>query len=147
MGSVPEEQAGVGSAVNDITRLMATALGIAVIGSAMNSIYSNRVTGAVSALPVEEAAAAQDSVGAALQIAASLPDDSGATLSAAAAEAFSDAFGLAILIGAGVVLLGALVVARSMPARQQPLPEARPTQPNPTTKRSNDDHRRNRTRP
>ena len=112
--------------MNDITGLMATALGIAVIGSAMNSIYSNRVTGAVSALPGEEAAAAQDSVGAALQIAASLPDDSGATLSAAAAEAFSDAFGLAILIGAGVILLGALVVSRVMPAWQQPLAEAKP---------------------
>ena len=126
MGAVPEEKAGVGSAMNDITRLMASALGIAVIGSAMNSIYSTRVTTAVAALPTEEAAAAKDSVGAALEIAASLPDDSGAALSAAATEAFTDAFGLAILIGAGVVLLGALVVARTMPARHQPLPEAKP---------------------
>ena len=125
MGAVPEEQAGVGSAMNDITRLMATALGIAVIGSAMNSIYSNRVTAAVAALPTEDAAAAKDSVGAALQIAATLPDDSGAALSAAAAEAFTDAFGLAALIGAGVTLLGAVVVARVMPARQQALPETK----------------------
>ena len=44
----------------------------------------------------------------------------------AAAEAFTDAFGLAILIGAAVTLLGALVVARVMPARQEPLPEAKP---------------------
>ena len=42
----------------------------------------------------------------------------------AAAEAFTDAFGLAILIGAAVTLLGTLVVARVMPARQQPPPEA-----------------------
>lgn len=126
MGAVPEEKAGVGSAINDLTRLMATALGIAVIGSAMNSIYSSRVAAAVTALPAEAAAAAKDSVGAALQIAASLPGDSGAALSTAAAEAFTDAFGLAILIGAAVILLGALVVARVMPARQQPLPEAKP---------------------
>jgi Na+/melibiose symporter-like transporter len=127
MGAVPEEKAGVGSAINDLTRLMATALGIAVIGSAMNSIYSSRVAAAVTALPAgTAAAAAKDSVGAALQIAASLPGDSGAALSAAAAEAFTDAFGLAILIGAAVTLLGALVVARVMPARQEPLPEAKP---------------------
>jgi len=80
----------------------------------------------VTALPAEVAAAAKDSVGAALQIAASLPGESAAALSAAAAEAFTDAFGLAILIGAAVTLLGALVVARTMPARQQPLPEAKP---------------------
>jgi len=126
MGAVPEEKAGVGSAMNDITRLIATALGIAVIGSAMNSIYSSRVAAAVTALPAGPAAAAKDSVGAALQIAASLPGDSGAALSAAAAAAFTDAFGLAILIGAAVTLLGALVVARVMPARQEPLPEAKP---------------------
>ena len=126
MGSVPEEKAGVGSAINDLTRLIATALGIAVIGSAMNSIYSSRVAAAVTALPAEVAAAAKDSVGAALQIAASLPGESGAALSAAAAEAFTDAFGLAILIGAAVIFLGALVVARTMPARQQPLSEAKP---------------------
>ena len=126
MGSVPEEKAGIGSAINDLTRLIATALGIAVIGSAMNSIYSSRVAAAVTALPAEVAAAAKDSVGAALQIAASLPGESGAALSAAAAEAFTDAFGLAILIGAAVTLLGALVVARTMPARQQPLSEAKP---------------------
>ena len=92
----------------------------------MNSIYSSRVAAAVTTLPAEAAAVAKDSVGAALQIAASLPGDSGAALSAAAAEAFTDAFGLAILIGAAVILLGALVVARVMPARQEPLPEAKP---------------------
>ena len=123
MGAVPEEKAGIGSAMNDITRLIATALGIAVIGSAMNSIYSSKVAAAVAALPAEAATAAKDSVGAALQIAASLPGDSGAALSAAAAQAFTDAFGLAILIGAAVTLLGAVVVARVMPARQEPLSE------------------------
>ena len=128
MGAVPEEKAGVGSAMNDITRLMATALGIAVIGSAMNSIYRSKVAAAVTGLPAEAAAAAKDSVGAALQIAASLPGDAGAALSAAATAAFTDAFGLAILIGAAVTLLGALVVARVMPPRQQPLPETKPEQ-------------------
>ena len=119
MGAVPEEKAGIGSAINDLTRLIATALRIAVIGSAMNSIYSSRVAAAVPALPAEAAEAAKDSVGAALQIAASLPGDSGAALSAAASEAFTDAFGLAILIGAAVILLGALTVASVMarPAR------------------------------
>jgi EmrB/QacA subfamily drug resistance transporter len=126
MGSVPEEKAGVGSAVNDLTRLIATALGIAAIGSAMNSLYSSKIAAAVTALPAAVAEAAKDSVGAALQIATTLPADSGAALSAAATEAFTDAFGLAMLIGAAVVFLGAVVVGRMMPAREEPLPEAKP---------------------
>ncbi|MEE8491537.1 MAG: MFS transporter, partial [Acidimicrobiia bacterium] len=129
MGSVPEEKAGVGSAVNDLTRLVATALGIAAIGSAINSLYSSKVAVAVTALPAEVAEAAKDSVGAALQIATTLPADSGAALASAATEAFTDAFGLAMLIGAAVVFLGAVVVGRMMPASQDPLTE--PSEPTP----------------
>ena len=133
MGSVPEEKAGVGSAVNDLTRLIATALGIAAIGSAMNSLYSSKVAAAVTALPAEMAEAAKDSVGAALQIATTLPTDSGAALASAATEAFTDAFGMAILIGAAVVFLGAVVVGKMMPASQDtPLTEpSGPTPPPP----------------
>ena len=126
MGAVPEEKAGVASATNDVTQLTASALGVAVIGAAMYSIYSTRIADAVAALPAEAAAAVKDSVGAALQIVATLPGDSGAALSTAAVEAFTDAFGLALLIGAGVTLLGAVVVARVMPARQEPVLKARP---------------------
>jgi EmrB/QacA subfamily drug resistance transporter len=124
MGAVPEEQAGVASATNDITRLMAGALGIAVIGAAMYSFYSSRIADAVVGLPVAVAAAAQDSVGAALQIAETLPNDVGTALAVAAREAFTDAFGLAVLIGAAIALLGIGVVATKMPPRPQPLPES-----------------------
>src|SRR5213076_1125122 len=43
MGAVPIEKAGVGSAVNDATRLFGAALGVAVIGSVAASLYSNRL--------------------------------------------------------------------------------------------------------
>jgi EmrB/QacA subfamily drug resistance transporter len=124
MGSVPEEQAGVASATNDITRLMATALGIAALGAAMYSIYSTRIADAVAALPPAAAAAAQGSVGAALQLVTTLPGDAGTALTIAAREAFTDAFGLAALIGAVVVLLGVAVVAKKMPPRPQLLSES-----------------------
>lgn len=119
MSAVPAEKAGVASAMNDITRLTATALGTAVIGSAMYSIYSSKIATAAAALPQTAAAAARDSVGAAMQIAASLPGETGAQLSAAAADAFTEAFGLAVLIGAGITLLGALLLARVLPEQKQ----------------------------
>ena len=40
MGSLPREKAGVGSAVNDTTRQMGGALGVAIIGSVVSSVYA-----------------------------------------------------------------------------------------------------------
>lgn len=117
MGAVPWGKVGVGSAVNDVTRLVSGALSVAVIGSTMYSIYSSRVADALAALPTEAAEAAKDSVGAAVQIAASLPGEAGPALAAAARDAFTDAFGLAMLMGAGISLVGAVLVAKFMPAR------------------------------
>ena len=53
MGAVPEEKAGVASAMNDVTRQVAGALGIAVIGSLVSSLYATRVEDATGALPAE----------------------------------------------------------------------------------------------
>jgi Major Facilitator Superfamily len=43
MGVVSKEQAGVGSAVNDTTRLLGGTLGVAVIGSVAASLYAGRL--------------------------------------------------------------------------------------------------------
>ena len=42
MGSLPLAKAGVGSAVNDTTRQVGGALGVAIIGSVLSSIYGSR---------------------------------------------------------------------------------------------------------
>ena len=117
MGSVPRAHAGVGSAMNDVTRMVGGALGVAVIGSILNSLYSDRMAAAVAGLPERAADVASDSVGGAMQIAASLPGASGEALRTAAGSAYTDSFGLAVLAGTGLAALGAVAVARLMPAR------------------------------
>ena len=74
MGSLPLAKAGVGSAVNDTTRQVGGALGVAVLGSVFNSIYTSSVTDGLSAssLPASAVATAKDSVGGALAVAASI---------------------------------------------------------------------------
>src|SRR5205814_516165 len=73
MGAVPTEKAGVGSAVNDATRLFGAALGVAVIGSIAASLYSTRLASTIpSGLPEQAAAAAKGSVGGALVAAKAL---------------------------------------------------------------------------
>src|ERR687891_2391945 len=51
MGSLPLAKAGVGSAVNDTTRMVGGALGVAMIGSLMSSAYGSAMEGISSALP------------------------------------------------------------------------------------------------
>ncbi len=80
MGAVPGNKAGVGSAMNDVTRQVAGALGIAIIGSVINSIYSSVVSSAVADLPAAASEAAGDSVGAAMAISATLPLNAGDAL-------------------------------------------------------------------
>src|SRR5207253_2413274 len=65
MGVVPRAKAGVGSAVNDATRLLGATLGVAVIGSVYASLYASRLTSALPAgLPAATARTAHASVGA-----------------------------------------------------------------------------------
>jgi hypothetical protein len=115
MSAVPEAKAGVGSAMNDVNRQVAGALGVAIIGSASSSLYSAKVDSATARLPHGAAHTATDSVGGAAAVAAHLPAGAADALTAAAHGAFTDAIGLALLIGTGVMLTAALLVKRYLP--------------------------------
>jgi hypothetical protein len=132
MGSLPPGKFGVGSAMNDTTRMVGGALGVAVIGSVLNAAYASSIGPALAGLPAA-AAAASNSVGAATQVAAQL-GAAGGPLVAAAQAAFIDGLGTAVLVAIGFTLAGALVAllflpARPAPATAQPQPEA--VQPGP----------------
>ena len=120
MGAVPEANAGIASAMNDVTRMVAGAFGVAVIGSVINTAYSGRMDEAVAGLPPEAASAAGDSVGAASKIASTIPAEAGIRLADAAKAAFTDALGLAVLVSAGVALTGAVLIAKFMPPHHLP---------------------------
>ncbi len=119
MGAVPVSKAGVASATNDVTRQVAGAIGVAVVGSAFNSAYATNMATAVAQLPPDLAAGASNSIGAARQIAANLPGNAGSALFGAAQQAFVDAMGSAILVAVGVALLGAVLVTLFMPAEHE----------------------------
>jgi hypothetical protein len=121
MGSLPLGQAGVGSAMNDTTRQVGGALGVAIVGSILSSSYSSHMAAAVKGLPPQAAAAARNSVGTATAV-AHQAGAAGATLLHAAHTAFVNAMGDAVLVASGVALLGALVSLIWLPAR--PLEEA-----------------------
>lgn len=115
MGAVPVAKGGVASATNDVTRQVAGAIGVAVIGSVFNSAYRTNLEPVVGQLPPEAAEAASNSIGAALAIAGQLPAEAGAALIAAARQGFVDAMGAAIWIPVVLAFIGALVVLKFLP--------------------------------
>jgi hypothetical protein len=125
MGVVPLAKAGVGSAVNDATRLLGSALGVAVIGSVYASLYQTRLA---ERLPGELAPrlahTAHESVGGALALAnrASLRGHPalGNAVHAATSNAFFHGFSAACLLAAGVGAAGAIVSLLLLPAHPAP---------------------------
>jgi hypothetical protein len=119
MSSLPLAKAGVGSAVNDTTRQIGGAIGVAVIGSVFSSIYGSQVGDAIAGQPVPPGVAdnIKDSVGFALQAAARIGGEAGAALADTARTAFIDGFHAALLVGGSVAVVGAIFVALFLPAR------------------------------
>jgi hypothetical protein len=122
MGAVPRAKAGVGSAINDSTRLIGGTLGVAVIGSVYASVYAARLTAALpAALPAPAAAAARQSVGAAYAAAGQLTALGHPALGQALQHASTSAFlrGLTIgaLVAGGVAAFGALLAVLFLPAQ------------------------------
>ena len=111
MGSLPIAKASVGSAVNDATRTTGGALGVAIMGSIMSSGYRGEMDA------IGAGAAAHDSLSGALATAAGLGGEAGARLAATAQEAFVSGMHSAVLVGAAIALVGALVARLFLPAR------------------------------
>jgi EmrB/QacA subfamily drug resistance transporter len=120
MGSLPREKAGVGSAMNDTTRQIGGALGVAVLGSVFTSAYSSGLSTVLTRLPTQVAAEVESSVGAALGVAQRIGGTAGSGLATVATNSFIDAMGRALVLGSLVALAGALVSLIWLPNRAEP---------------------------
>jgi EmrB/QacA subfamily drug resistance transporter len=110
MGSLPPERANIGSAVNDTTRELGGALGVAIVGSVMSSLYATQLADALPAgVPAPVAEAARESLGAGVQL--------GPDVAEAAREAFVHAMSGASIVVALVAAFGAFIAWRYLPAR------------------------------
>lgn len=132
MASVPLAKAGVGSAMNDTTREVGGALGVAVLGSVFSSAYSSEIGSALTGLPAELAVQAKDSVGAATIIASQIGGETGRALAEASKIAFVDSLSTTLLVAAAVSLFGAIVTAIFLPSRGGTLTDDSPEMEHPS---------------
>jgi EmrB/QacA subfamily drug resistance transporter len=117
MSSLPPDQAGVGSAINDAARQIGAAAGVAVLGSIWASSYQRTlVAGATkSGLAHATVAAGSTSIGAALATAKTLPPARGDLLVSIAKNAFVHGSDVANVVAAVVLVAGAALAWHYLP--------------------------------
>jgi hypothetical protein len=116
MAAVPERDAGVGSAVNDVSRQLGGALGVAVIGSFVSSAYRTELRHTLRGeVPPSAVRAAGSSIGVAEQTARSMPPNLATTLTRAADHAFVSAMTGGFRVSIVVVILAFAVAATMVP--------------------------------
>ncbi|MFD8418415.1 MFS transporter [Streptomyces sp. NPDC059466] len=116
MQALPREKAGSASALSNVFRQVGGALGIAVLGSVLSSAYRNGIEGKLSLLPPGLRHTAGESIEATLGVAAKL-GPRGDALVTPANDAFLHAMHVTALCGAGVAIVGAVIVAVFLPGR------------------------------
>ncbi|MEU1376383.1 MFS transporter [Streptomyces triculaminicus] len=119
MQSLPREKAGSGSAVNNTFRQIGGALGVAVLGSVLSTVYRDGVSDRLAAVPglSEEARhEAGESIEATLTVARGL-GPAGRELVGPAHDAFIHAMHVTVLGASAFALLGALVAVLFLPAK------------------------------
>jgi predicted MFS family arabinose efflux permease len=117
VSSLPVAKQGVASAMNDTTREVGSALGIALLGSMYSSGYQSSVDTAVAQLPAGAGHAVSESAAAGLQVAHQIGGDAGAQLAGAVRVAFMDGLGSALTIGAVVLVAAAALIFAIAPRR------------------------------
>jgi hypothetical protein len=115
MSAVPSRRAGAGSAMNDATRELGAALGIALMGSLAASRYTASLAHVTKNLPASVKHQANVSLADALGAADKLGGPAGAVLRAGAEHAFISGIQLAVTVGAILAAISAFIVFRNLP--------------------------------
>ncbi|HKV83916.1 MAG TPA: MFS transporter [Ktedonobacterales bacterium] len=113
--SLPVSKQGVASAVNDASREVGSALGIAILGSILNQQYRSGVAGAYAGLPHAVAAGVRSSIAFTSSPLVHEFGPAGQRLVTQAEIAFVHGVDSAVLVGAGLLLVAAVVIGALAP--------------------------------
>jgi EmrB/QacA subfamily drug resistance transporter len=138
MGSVPVAQSGVGSAMNNTTRQIGSALGIAILGTILNSAYITTVKAVNWPVPLQPQAleAIQSSIQGAHIVAQSIPDSQLAQMIINKAnEAFVTGASHALVVAGIILTVASGITLIILPSRVR-TPVGGPAAGQPTTVKS-----------
>ena len=118
VSNAPDSKQGVASAVNDATREIGSAIGVALAGSILAAGYGNHVQSAVDLLPEPAKEPVSGSLAAALHV-AEAAGPQGAQLAEFAREAFIKGMDQGALTLAAIMWVSAIVLGFWAPGRQR----------------------------
>ena len=124
--TLPLEKQGVASAINDTSRELGGAVGIALLGSVLAAGYKSAIEPKLAGLPVELAEPAGEGIGAAFAVAATAGDQA-PTIIDAAKHAFVDGWVNSMWLGAGMATVALVYLLVRGPARST---DAQPAEAN-----------------
>lgn len=116
MGAVPDEKQGVASAVNDTSREMGGALGIAIAGSTLAGRYSHELAPRLANFPAPVRGPATDSLAKAVEVAGKLGPQ-GRQLAELSKTAFLTAMHASTITLAVIVAVAAVLIGLWAPGR------------------------------
>jgi DHA2 family multidrug resistance protein-like MFS transporter len=122
MDVVPRERAGAGSSLTNVSRQVAVALSVAILGSILAQFYRTALSPSLTGLPASARSAASSSITATQAVAQQL-GAAGQSLLGPANDAFVHAMRITSLVAALVAMAGGFVVLRWMPGRPRPAAE------------------------
>lgn len=116
LSSAPAAKAGAASAVSETAYELGAVLGTAVLGGIITAFYRSAIV-LPDGLPAETADAARETLAGAYTASHELPANLGDALWAAAADAFGSGVFITSLIGAGLVVVAAVIAAVTLRTR------------------------------
>jgi len=122
MGAIPAAKSGIGSAMNDTTRELGNALGVALLGSLINSTYLAGVQNLKTLLPQlsnETVTSISSSIQTAHTVAQSLGGETGALIIKLADQAFVSGMNSALATGGIIMLCACVFVYLTVPNQIQ----------------------------
>ncbi len=124
LGSLPAGETGAGSALTRTLQNIGSSFGVAIMGSILNGAYKSQLSGQLTGLPSQVQSAAEGSVAVAAAVAHCLPSPAGTDLLRAAQGAYSQGMSEVMLVSAGMMIVGAVLMAVFLPARAPRLEQA-----------------------
>ena len=114
MASVPRNRSGMGSAMNDTTRELGGALGVAILGAVLSASYENNVSEIASKFPDQVSELIKSSLAVAMQVAEKL-GPAAQTVIDTAMDAFMTGVSHSALIAAVIIFIAALIALVGLP--------------------------------
>ena len=118
MASVPRNRSGMGSAMNDTTRELGSALGVAVLGAILTSVYSSKIAETANQFTGAVKEGIESSLAVALNVSQNL-GPAAATVADAAKAAFMSGLSSAAIVAAVILFASALIAFFGLPKHKK----------------------------